>query len=85
MKIEKTYDHQTQQARTSRGIDSDETNQAGAGDAIMSGPRDKLKTLYLHYQSAFGYPTRLCEELDLVYLYYPTACGCQTCQSGDLL
>ena len=51
----------------------------------MSGPRDKLKTLYLHYQSAFGYPTRLCEELDLLYLYYPTACGCQTRESGDLL
>ena len=27
-----------------------ETNEAGAGDAITSRSRDKLKSLYLHYQ-----------------------------------
>ena len=32
-------------------------NQAGAGDAITSRSHDKLKTLYLHYQSAYGYQT----------------------------
>ena len=29
---------------------SPETNEAGAGDAITSRSRDKLKSLYLHYQ-----------------------------------
>ena len=50
----KTYDHQIWQADTSTGFDSNETNQAGAADAIASKSRNKLKT-YLHYQSAYGY------------------------------
>ena len=47
----KTYDHQIWQADTSRaeGVDSNETNQAGAGDVITSRLRDKLKTIYSHY------------------------------------
>ena len=35
-------------AGTSRGVDLNETNQAGAGD-------DKLKTLNLHYHNAFDH------------------------------
>ena len=31
------------------------SNQASAGDVITSRSNDKLKTLYLHYQSAYGY------------------------------
>ena len=41
--------HQIWQADTSTGFDSNETNQAGAGDLIMSRSREKLKTLYLRY------------------------------------
>ena len=41
---------------TSIELDPNETNQAGAGDAITSGSRQKLKT-YLHYQSAYGHQT----------------------------
>ena len=41
---------------TSIEFDPNETNQAGAGDAITSGSRQKLKT-YLHYQSAYGHQT----------------------------
>ena len=33
------------------------SNLAGAGDAITSGSRDKLKTLYLQYQLAYGHQT----------------------------
>ena len=40
------------QAGTSRRLDWNEANQAGAGDVIMSRSLDKLKTLYLHSQSA---------------------------------
>lgn len=54
----KTYDHKIWQAVTSREVDSSETNQAGAGDAIMSRSRDKLERLYLHYKGAYGYQTR---------------------------
>ena len=42
------------QAGTSTGFDSNETNQAGAGDDITSRSRDKLKSLYLHYHIAYG-------------------------------
>ena len=45
------------QAGTSGGVDSNETNQAGAGDAIMSRLVDKLKT-YIYYQGAYGHQTR---------------------------
>ena len=51
-----TYDHQIWQAGTSTGIHSSDTNQAGAGDVIMSKSRDKIKT-YLNYQSAYGHQT----------------------------
>ena len=44
----KTYDHQIWQAGTSRGVDTTETSQAGAGDVITSRSRDNLK-IYLHY------------------------------------
>ena len=44
------------QLSRSTEFDSNETNQAGAGDEIMSRSRDKLKT-YLHYQSAYGHQT----------------------------
>ena len=51
-----TYDHQIWQAGTSTEIHSSDTNQAGAGDVIMSKSRDKIKT-YLNYQSAYGHQT----------------------------
>ena len=44
---------------TSRGDDSNGTSQAGARDVIISRSRDKLKTLYLHYQSAYDHQTWL--------------------------
>ena len=56
--ISKTYDRQIWQAGASAGRDSSETNQAGAGDAITARSRDKLKALYLHYQSVYGHQTR---------------------------
>ena len=52
----KTYDHQICQAGTSTGFDSNETNQASAGDVITSRSCEKLKK-YLCYQSAHGYRT----------------------------
>ena len=45
------------QVHTSRGADTNETNQAGSGDAIRSRSRDKIKALYLHYHSAYGHET----------------------------
>ena len=45
------------QAGTSREVDSNEINQAGAGDVITSRSHDKIKTLYLHYQSVSGHQT----------------------------
>ena len=53
----KTYDYQISQEGTCTGFDSNGINQAGAGDFITSRSRDKLKTLYLHYQSAYGHQT----------------------------
>ena len=43
----KTYDHQIWQAGTSTGADTNETNQAGAGDVILSVSRDfeKIKIM----------------------------------------
>ena len=52
MHFYKTYDHQIWQTDTE--VHSDETNQAGAGDAISSRSCDKLKK-YLHYQSGYGH------------------------------
>ena len=40
----KTYGHQIWQAGISRGVDSNKTNQSGAGDAITSRSGDKLET-----------------------------------------
>ena len=54
LNFHKTYDHQIWQADTSIGFDSNEYNQAGTGDVIMSRSLDKLKT-YLHYQRAYGH------------------------------
>ena len=50
----KTYDHRIWQAGTSTGVDSNETNQAGAGQVITSRSRDKK---HFHYQSAHGHQT----------------------------
>ena len=50
-----TYDHQIWKAATSTELNSNEANQAGAGDTITSRSSDKLKPLYLHYQIAYGY------------------------------
>ena len=55
----KTYDQQIWKAHTSRGFDLSNTNQAGAGDVLTSWSRDKLKTLYLDYLSAYGHQTWL--------------------------
>ena len=43
------------QAVASTAFDSNYTNQAGGGDVIMSRSREKLKTLFLHYQSTCGH------------------------------
>ena len=51
-----TYDHQIWLACTSRGVDSNETNQAGAGEVIMPRSYNKQK-LYLHYQSTYDHHT----------------------------
>ena len=53
----KTHDHQISQAGTDREVDSNDTNQVGAGDVITSRLCKKLKSLYLHYQSAYGHHT----------------------------
>ena len=50
--LHKTYDYQIWQAGTCRGVDSNEVNQVGAGDAITWRSRHKLKPLYLHYHRA---------------------------------
>ena len=42
---------------TSTAFESNETNQAGAGAVITLRLRDKLKRLYLDYQSAYDYQT----------------------------
>ena len=42
-----TYEHQIWQAGTTREIDTNETNKAGAGDII----------LYLYYQSFYSHHT----------------------------
>ena len=55
--VYKTYDHQTWQAGTSTGVDSNESNHVDTGDIITLSLLDKLKTLYLHYQSAYGHQT----------------------------
>ena len=49
-----TYDHHIRQARTSARLYSNETNQVGAGDAITSRSRNKLKALYLYYHRAYA-------------------------------
>ena len=49
----KTYKPQIWQADTFTGVESNDSIPAGAGDAITSIPRDKLKT-YLYYQSPIG-------------------------------
>ena len=42
------------EASTSGGVDSNETNQAGAAEVIMSRLCDELKPLYFHFnQSAY--------------------------------
>ena len=51
------YEHQICETGTFTGVASSETNQAGAGNVITSSSNDKLKTFYLHYQTACGYQT----------------------------
>ena len=53
----KTYDHQIRQEGTFTGFDSNETNQAGAGDIITSTASDRLKSSYAYYHSAYGHQT----------------------------
>ena len=52
-----TYKHQIWQAGTPTVFDSNETNQPGAGGVIILRSHDKLKALYLHYQTAYGHQT----------------------------
>ena len=54
----KTYDQQIWQTGTAIEVDSNETNQAGTGDANWSRSHDKLKT-YLQYQGVHGRQTWL--------------------------
>ena len=56
--LHKAYDHQIWRVGTSRGVDSNKINQAGAGNAITSRSRDKRKT-YDHYQSNYSRQTWL--------------------------
>ena len=51
------YDQQIWRIGTSTRFDSNETNQVGAAEVITSRARDKLKILYLHYQSVSGHQT----------------------------
>ena len=51
----KICDNQIWHVVTSREVDSNETNQAGASDAITSISHDKLKPFYLHYKSVYGH------------------------------
>ena len=89
--------HQILQAGISRGVDSNETNRAGAGDVITSRSYNKPKPLYLHYHSAYGHQTptpnvtqpfghavfaRSRDKLK-TYLPYHSAYGHQTWQAGD--
>ena len=53
----KTYDYQIWQAGASRGVNSNGTNQPGAGDVITSRLNNKLKPIYLYYNSAYGHQT----------------------------
>ena len=53
----KNSGHQIWEAGTSTGFDSNEINHARVGDMIMSRSRDKLKQLYLYYQSVYGQQT----------------------------
>ena len=46
----------TRQEDTSGGVNSNNTNQAVAGDVITLRSHDKLQT-YFHYQSVFGHQT----------------------------
>ena len=52
-----TYGHQIWDAVASIGSDLNESNQAGASDASTSISCDKLKALYLPYQSVYGHQT----------------------------
>ena len=47
----------TMQAGTSRGVNSNDTSQAGAADVKTSRSCDTPKTLYLHYLSAYDHQT----------------------------
>ena len=49
--------YQILQVGISMGVDSNETNRAGACDVITSRSYDKPKPLYLHYHSAYGHQT----------------------------
>ena len=44
----KTHRHQILQAGISKGLGSNDTNQAGAGEAITQRSRNKLEMLYYH-------------------------------------
>ena len=45
------------QAGTSKTFDSNHINEASVGDFITSKSHDKLKTLFLNYQSVYGNQT----------------------------
>ena len=53
----KTYGHQVWKAGTSTRVESNETNQVGAGNVSMSGLCDKLEALFFHYHKAYDRQT----------------------------
>ena len=57
LQFHNSHDHQIWQERTSRGIESGESNQVGAGDVITSRLHNTLNTLYLYYQSVYDHQT----------------------------
>ena len=55
--IKKAYDHQIWRTNTSKGVDSNDSNQTDAGDLIFLRLSVKLKTLYMDHHSAYGHQT----------------------------
>ena len=73
--VHKTYDQQISQEGTSRGVDSNKTNQAYAGDAIMSRSRYELKqyisTTTMSMATKHGRMVTNFMRLLLIMLLYP--------------
>ena len=69
LRFYKTCEQQIWQAGTSTELDLNKTNKAGADDFITARSRDKTKTIYHHYQSAYGHKT--CQNSSLLWWARP--------------